>query len=387
MKHFGIAVLAAGVCCSAALASDLNVSVKADKSGTNTVEVEPNEVFTFYIEGLLSDDMNEGLALVGFNLHFTGGPLTETTVDVPVGEVSCGNPMPNFVKPEGITNPAGINGTVIADKLVQVGGAQNSIRNTADNAPFPVGMVLTGIAQPSVCGTAVLATGTLTAPAGQGTYTLELSELFANVITLAETGNVFWATEAAGVGTIDNLTVNVSDILPPLLSSAPACDTALSRAQGNVIRLTFDGAVIMPTAGEIVIRQLDAAGAFTGADLSPFFSYSLEAGDTVLRIEETGTALTDVTWYGIVNDGTWASAANFEVTYPSMPGNVNDDGFTNFIDLSAINANRTDTPADDDKYNINADGFVNFIDISLANTFVQMGSTRPDKPAGHDCAP
>lgn len=385
MKHFGIAVLATGVCCSAALASDLNVSVKADKSGTNTVEVAPDEVFTFYVEGLLSDDMNEGLALVGFNLHFTGGPLTETTVDVPVGEVSCGNPMPNFVKPEGITNPAGLNGTVIADNLVQVGGAQNSIRNTAENAPFPVGMVLTGIAQPSVCGTAVLATGTLTAPSAIGTYTLELSELFANVITLAETGDIFWATEAAGVGTINNLTVDVGDILAPLLSSTPACDTALSRASGNVIRLTFDGAVAMPSPGEIVIQQLDDAGAFTGIDLSANFTYSLEADDTVLRIQETGDVLSNVTWYGIVNDGTWASADDFKVTYPAMPGNVNNDGFTNFGDLSGINANLVDPAADDDPYDVNGDGRVNFGDMSGANVFIP--STKPAKPTGHDCAP
>ena len=58
---------------SSAWATNLNMNVKATANNTNAVTVAPNAPVDFYIEGTLGDDLNEGLALVGFNLHFTGG--------------------------------------------------------------------------------------------------------------------------------------------------------------------------------------------------------------------------------------------------------------------------------------------------------------------------
>lgn len=196
----------------------------------------------------------------------------------------------------------------------------------------------------------------------------------------ANTGEITGGTLGMCVGAICGCTVN-------LVSAAPACDSILTRAHGNLIRLTFSGDVgTAPSPGDIIVSALDIGGALTGGDLSGSFTYTLEAAGTVLKMQESiPGALTNLTWYTIQNTGGWSTACDFEVTYLSMPGNVNGDNFTTFTDLSAINANRTDTPADDDKYNINGDGFVNFIDISLANSF--NGSTRPDKPPGHDCAP
>ena len=218
MKRFVVLALAIGFGGASAWASDLNISVES--GGSNVVNnVSPNAVVNFQVEGVLSDDVNEGLALVGLDFHFTGGALAGDTVIVPAGAISCGNPMPAFVKPDGITNPAGYGGTLIGTDLIQVGGGQNTIVNSLDNpacspncAPFPIGAVLTGVAQPSVCGTAVIATGSVTAPAAPGSYELQVLNLFANVIKDGETGVPFYATEAAGVGTITNLTINVSAV-------------------------------------------------------------------------------------------------------------------------------------------------------------------------------
>jgi len=192
----------------AAQPSNLGVSVESE--GSNSVIVAPGATVRYEVVGILSDDANEGLALVGFDLDFDGRDLTQADSPTGMPTGTCENPMINFTIPWGITNPAGYGGTVIGGDLIQVGGAQNTIKNTVDNAPFPIGEVLTGVAQPGGCGPALLVTGRLTAPAVDGTYTLALENLFANVIREGETGaGPFWATEAAGVGTITNLTIKV----------------------------------------------------------------------------------------------------------------------------------------------------------------------------------
>jgi hypothetical protein len=383
MKRVLTASLAVAMMASLASATDLNVSVKATSNDTNTISVAPGDLVEFYITGDLSDDLNEGLALVGYNLHFTGGALAADTVAIPAGAADCLNPMPNFVKPDGITNPDGFGGTLIGDDLIQIGGAQNTIKNTVANAAFPIGTVVTGIAQPAGCGTAILATGSLTAPATVGTYELQLSELFANVITDGEIGDVFWATEAAGVGTIGNLTIEVGgDVPSSLTGTTPACDTSLARSQGTVVRMTFDGTVTLPTAGDIEIRELADGGTFVGGDLSASFTFSLESGDTVLRIAETGSVLTNEKWYGITNPA-WAGTQAFKITFPVVRGDADSSGVTTFADLSFINANLVSPAVDDDMNDVDASGAVTFADISLANTFI--GSTRPTKPTGHDC--
>lgn len=192
----------------AAAVARLHVSVEA--GGSNSITVARGAEVRYEVVGLLSDDANEGLALVGFDLVFDGGDLIPA--DEPFGEPTpgCENPMINFTKPWGITNPAGYGGTVIDGNLIQVGGGQNTINNTLENLGVLMGPVLTGVAQPSGCGPAVLVTGTVTAPLADGTYLLAIMELFANIIVQGETGEGFWATASAGVGTLTNLRIKVS---------------------------------------------------------------------------------------------------------------------------------------------------------------------------------
>jgi len=209
----------------------LNVSVES--GGSNGIAVAPGGLVGYQVVGLLSDDNNQGLALVGFDLDFDGGDLSQA--DNPTGDPNsgCENPMIHFTEPWGITNPAGYGGTVIHGDLIQVGGGQNTINNT--QPPVLIGTVLLGVGQPSGCGPAVLVTGALTAPSVPGSYTLALENLFANVITADATGVPFWRTQAAGVGTVVNLTVFVGNAPEPegaccvpsnggcALMTAPAC--------------------------------------------------------------------------------------------------------------------------------------------------------------------
>jgi hypothetical protein len=188
-------------------ASSLSVSVES--GGSNSVAVGPGDIVNYEVIGILSDDLNEGLALAGFDLDFDGGDLSQA--DTPTGDPDsgCENPMIHFTIPWGLTNPAGYGGTVINGDLIQIGGAQNTTNNATP--PFPIGSVLTGVAKPAGCGPAVLVTGSLAAPVLEGTYTLALENLFANLIRAGEMDDgTFWATQAAGVGTITNLTIEVS---------------------------------------------------------------------------------------------------------------------------------------------------------------------------------
>jgi len=220
MKKAILTVIAAGLTASAAMATNIDLSVQ-QTNGTNAISVAPGATVDYKIVGTLTDGVNEGLALIGLSLHFTGGPLNPANTPLD-GDFTCANPMRNFVKMEGMTNPDGYDGTVIGGDLIQAGGAQNTINNTVGNALFPIGAVLVGVAKPLAeggCGPAVLLTGSLSVPPNlaPGPYVLRIiqdgiNDPFANVIIDGEDGTVFWATEAAGIGTVTNLTINVTQV-------------------------------------------------------------------------------------------------------------------------------------------------------------------------------
>jgi hypothetical protein len=188
---------------ASAFATNLNVRVQS--GGSSAVTVPPGAVVNWTVVGELSDNVNAGLALFSVDLAWTGGPLTQA-----VNPTS--GPMLNFTRPAGLTNPPGVNnpngfgGTVVSGTLRQVGGAQNTIKNTL--APFPNGSVVTGIAAAGAPVT--LANGQLTAPVTPGTYTLSASGLVANVIRQGDTGNPFWHVDKANAGTVQSLVVQVS---------------------------------------------------------------------------------------------------------------------------------------------------------------------------------
>jgi hypothetical protein len=184
-----------------ALATNLNLSVQS--GGSNTVTVLPGANVNYAVVGELSDAASDGLAAFSLDLSFTGGAL-------PAADAPSAPPMVSFNRPAGLTNPAGFGGTAVLGVLRQVGGAQNTIRNTF--APFPNGNVVVDVAQ---LGQALpLATGHLTAPAIPGTYVLSPSSVVANVIRQGQTGLPFWQVDKALPGTVTPLTVIVSTLNP-----------------------------------------------------------------------------------------------------------------------------------------------------------------------------
>jgi len=371
-------------------AADLNLSVQS--GGLNAITVGPGDPVNYEIFGTLSTAVdNEGLALFGLNLTFDGGPLS--AADIPALPSGVGNEMASFVRNEGITNPdspcppaCGFGGTIIAGELVQIGGGQNTIKNTALNAPFPIGGVFTLLGHTPL----VLVSGSLTAPASAGVYHLVIpaDSVFANVITLGQTGDPFWATEPAGGGTIDNLTITVVDIpTNPLLSSDPACGGSWPRSANNFAKLTFAADLVVPGAGQVQIRELLAAGAFD-ADLSANFTFSIvnDGGGQprVLRIVENGTQLADRKWYAITNNG-WAGVNEFKVDIVHLIGDADGNGRVLNADVGLINSQISPLLQPDKRTDIDGNGRVLNADVGLANS--KISPLAVTKPTNHVCSP
>jgi hypothetical protein len=167
-----------------------------------------------------------------------------------------------------------------------------------------------------------------------------------------------------------------------LESSDPLCDVSLTRAADNCFRLTFDGPITAPAAGEILIQELLDGGA-VGADLSASFTYTVEGGN-VLKIAENGDVFSNGTWYGVFS-GTWGGVAAFEVDYRVVYGDVDSDGTTGGLDANDIWGARGAAQGECDKYDIDADGNIGGLDANDA--WGNRGSTAGPKPTGHGCLP
>ena len=183
-----------------------------DIVATSTTTVGPGGSVDYQLVGELSEG-SMGLALFGVDLH--------SSYSMPGGLPGLLPPphMYSFVRPYGVTNPpgpadddpanpSGYGGTPMADNwLAQIGGGQNTIGNAPGEEPFPIGDVVLDVANTPT----VLAFGTAYLPTTPGEYYLELSDLFANVITGPGVGDppVFPVEEAEGVfGTpVLNITV------------------------------------------------------------------------------------------------------------------------------------------------------------------------------------
>ncbi len=361
---------------STTFATDLHLTVRV----TTPMPVAGGATVDYEVTGLLSDTLNEGLALFGYDVTFAGGPLTQMSSSLAIRD--------NCDTPGGITNPAGFGGTTTVfgreGELVQVGCGQNTIKNFVDNAPFPISStIMTLLGHTEI----VLATGTLTAPVGEGDYPLTLTSGFANVIIQGETGlGTHWATESVGTVTFTNAVVTVGGNAG-LLSSDPACGVSWPRSANNFAFLEFDADLPAPAAGQVQIRELLADGAF-GADLSTGFTISIENNGgglpRVLTIRENGTQLVDRKWYAVTDNG-WTGVAAFEVDIVHLIGDEDGNGRVLSSDVVNINSSISFTLVTDSRRDIDGNNRVLSADVVDANGRIQF-ATVP-KPTGHLCAP
>jgi len=246
-KNQAITLLTGALLSSSLLASDLDVSMTS--TGASSVQVAPGATVDYTITGELSDGLNEGLAFFTFDVTFDGGDLAQA--DAPTS-----NPMLNFVSPVGFSNPAGWGGAVTNGDLIQVGGGQNTIKNSF--APQPIGTVMTGVAAPG--SPATLLTGSLTAPATPGSYTLTIQNPMVNVIRQGEDGSGdLWAVDAADLGALVELEIEVLDCTP-----STYC-TAKVTGQGCTPSLSSTGSPTLTGADNFAVVASDVTSGGHGA--------------------------------------------------------------------------------------------------------------------------
>jgi hypothetical protein len=240
-------------------ATTLTLTVDGDASASQGATVN------FTIEGLLSDDASEGLAL--------WGATVDAGITLTMAEPADGS-MDSFVKNAGLTNPAGYGGTLIGTAYVQTGGAQNTINNSG-TPNYPVGAVVTGIGNGSA---AVLVEGSFVMP--DSNVTITVSDCFANVILLGETGPVY-AVAAATVDCTDTHTVTLDVGNPPAFEGAAS--VGAHAGVGNApLAVGLTGGTIEPRSFE----SLSQGNLFVEAD----FDADITAASVV--VTEVGTANT-----------------------------------------------------------------------------------------------
>ncbi|MBN2448581.1 MAG: hypothetical protein JXO22_17775 [Phycisphaerae bacterium] len=174
----------------------LVVGASAQPTATLTLESTQNgqtvaagATIDWTIKVLLSDGNNEGLALVACDLVQDAANLDKLDIP-PAAGVPTG--MEKFSRPLGITNPPETDpvtgymgmqrGTTGEMNLIQIGGAQNTFGTAmasgagiAENADVTAGIAQGGTPQ-------VVATGTFSAPATEGTYTFRIENGLVNVL-------------------------------------------------------------------------------------------------------------------------------------------------------------------------------------------------------------
>ncbi|MBK7642565.1 MAG: hypothetical protein IPJ19_05870 [Planctomycetes bacterium] len=198
---YSVAVLLSALPPAPTANTDLALDLQGNL-GVHTLQVGPGRVAHYQVVGTLSNASSDGLAYFSTNLSFSGGALPQAT------NPTSGT-MASFAPPLGFSNPAGFGGTIVGGELVQVGGAQNTIRNTI--AAAPLGNVVLGVAQPSA--PQVLVSGDLAAPYVVGTYSLAAHGSRANVILPGQTGTPFYKVDKVGNTSSNALVVEVHAIL------------------------------------------------------------------------------------------------------------------------------------------------------------------------------
>jgi hypothetical protein len=244
----------------------------AVNGATGVVYARCGEQLRYQILGTLSEHNNQGLSLVSFDVRYDGGalmpmetPIGALSCDNPM--VNFVGPA-GITEPTGFGGklspaegsqcgyPAGLSAG-----LTRVGGAQNTFGNgtasvrlarsvdclggpkvlpaptspvTVDDclasfdlygdgdvdlldlsevfdgqAHLPAGSLLTGVAQPGRCGTAVVAEGTLVARSTPGKHRVWIENAIANAVAEDATGNPVWRVRPAVVNARSPLIIDV----------------------------------------------------------------------------------------------------------------------------------------------------------------------------------
>lgn len=189
--------------------------------------VSPGVPLPIEVHGVLTNNApgNDGLCFFSVDFSMSGPDAVGLGAALLLTEPGDGT-MDNFVRDAGYD--AGYGGTPVANDLVQAGGAQNTIGNNpamAPMLPFPAAaMISLNVGHADQ----VVLVGTITFPEGttEGTYTLGLDNVLANVISDGSTPGPFavYPVDAGNGVAGPDVTIEVSDCAAPLVVAAAAND-------------------------------------------------------------------------------------------------------------------------------------------------------------------
>ncbi len=228
MRTVRMAVMA-GVMVAAAGAHAANFDLKVQTAnGQSSITVPVNSTLKYRLLATVDQtpplSASDGLALWSCDLTLEGSP----TVTLPPANCpSQGAAVGSFDAPRGVANPkltstdpnclSDYGGTRdqsgAVNKLVQLGGAQNTIRNVGStDAPYPSATTIVtnfAVVDGTINTPQIVAVGTITFGSA-GTYTLTASNVLANVIRDGEAGTVFYKTERVANVSTTSLSITVS---------------------------------------------------------------------------------------------------------------------------------------------------------------------------------
>ncbi len=268
------AIIAIGALAMLASAQDVTVTLESPQNGTT---IGGGSTVEWTIKALVSDGDNYGLALIAVDL--VQDAANPEKLDIPpAAGVPTG--MEGFSRPEGISNPGegsattgyiGVQrGTAGEMNLIQIGGGQNTFGEAGTTIGTDAN-VDGGIGQGGT--PQVIATGTFTAPTTEGTYTFQLENAIANVITTLNT--------------------------PPDFSPV---------AQANILGLA--SAVISFDVGDVWVKaDMDCSGAVNFDDIDPFVT-------ALVSQQDYETAYPECNWLNGDIDG------NDQVNFDDIDGFV-----------------------------------------------------------------
>lgn len=163
-------------------------------------------------------------------------------------------------------------------------------------------------------------------------------------------------------------TIGIDNIEAVALAAEPPADGTLPKTQNNVILLTFDKSISLPTGPALSIF----GGGFEEGGV---FAYSIEPDGVTLKAVEQGPMLTDQTWYQI------APAAGFDVEpfvfdVCTLVGDANSSGRVTTADYSEVKAHMAEYT--DARHDLNGSGRITTADYSVVKG--NMGGRTPAKP-------
>jgi len=187
-------------------------------------------------------------------------------------------------------------------------------------------------------------------------------------MTLSEVSDDFDGT-ARPTGTAYDL--GADEYQPSLAVSEPPADGTLPKTQNNLIVLTFDGPIEMPSVGP-ALSIVPIAG---GPDQGNGFAYTTEPDGQTLKAVEAGTVLTDRTWYRIT-PATGFEVDPFILDLSTLVGDANNSGRVTVADYSVVKAHMGEFT--DARCDLNGSGRVTTSDYSVVKS--SLGHRTPVKP-------